>query len=350
MKSIQEQWKEHYDKLYKEGKLEPTYAVWFCTKACNLKCNFCGRDSRETSKNELNTNEAKNMVKELMDLGCKNLSITGGEPTLRKDIWEILGFARDCGIENLGFITNGFLLDKFKREIEKLEINFAGVSLDGYRRHHDELRGMHGVYEKALNTLDLFQEICIPNRKVVTVCTKISLEDLPLMISDAFKHGCTNYRIQNIIPEGRAKDMENTKEEIKRALEYVLLYRKKGFNIEASENFGFLGNLEMLVRPYHFFCSAGLSLITIFEDGTIGGCSIESSKKYSEGNIRERSLKSIWENGFIPFRESGNIKESCRNCRYFKQCMGGCWAQRVNSKRFCYVNIANKLAERESLI
>ena len=81
------------------------------TNECNLKCLHCSSDSGLPLRNELTLEEIQNLIGELAQIGVKRVTLSGGEPTIRKDSWDILGYLDDADIQ-VSLFTNGFFLDR----------------------------------------------------------------------------------------------------------------------------------------------------------------------------------------------------------------------------------------------
>ena len=346
--SIQEQWLRSLEKQLKEKNLKPLYVQWFCTHQCNFKCIHCGTDAAEKNKNELKTKEIISTIKDLSELKCEFFIATGGEPLLRRDLFIALGYAKNLGLKT-GLVTNGFLVEKYKKEIAKLELDSVMVSIDGYRKKHDIIRGVDGAYEHAINALDVFTDINIPVIGVSTVILNDNLTDIPSINDDVIKHGCMVHRLQAVINEGRAKNFRYKPNVLENVFKFILDKRKQGIPVECDEGFGYLGPLEEKLREYRFFCQAGYRTFVILENGDIIGCSALDHPELCEGNIRTESIKDIWWNKFQQFRDRDIwyklLPQKCKECSYLMECRGGCWVHRVNGE-YCYLPIAKNVAEK----
>ncbi|MBE0477033.1 MAG: 12,18-didecarboxysiroheme deacetylase [Coriobacteriia bacterium] len=125
--------------------------VWNCTQRCNLKCVHCyaASEDREYS-GEMSTGEAKVMVDDLAAFGAPVLLFSGGEPTIRKDLVELMNHARSKGMRVV-ISTNGTLITPERAEAyAEVGLSYVGVSLDGGRETHDRFRGIPGSFDKAI--------------------------------------------------------------------------------------------------------------------------------------------------------------------------------------------------------
>ena len=147
------------------------------TLRCNASCPFCSfpkMKENDISK-EMSTHQVKNLIDQIADLGVNSLSFTGGEPTLRKDLPELIYHA---GIKHdfmIGIATNGFLMPKLFRENGKLDgLDYLLLSLDfPNKEQHDRTRGLK-VFDRVLETIQLAND---RNIKVI-ISTVVMKENL----------------------------------------------------------------------------------------------------------------------------------------------------------------------------
>jgi radical SAM protein with 4Fe4S-binding SPASM domain len=345
-KVVQQEWEENFKRKLEGRTLEPNYVQWVCTYRCNYRCGRCGTAADFARPGELKTDEIMEVIDSLGELGCKLFSVTGGEPIMREDLWDVFKHAHDVGIPHVGFVTNGYGVSKFKKEIERAELSSILVSIDGYREHHDVVRGVKGAYVKCVEALEIFRDCSVPTRGAATLMSPEYVDDIPLIVKESMEHGATTYRTQAVIPEGRAKGKETPPETIKAALKHIYELRREGYPAEVGEGLGFLGPLEGSVRPHDFFCSCGWGTCTIMDDGAVMGCPAIEFPELAEGNIREKPFEEIWWEGFSRFRTTlyEDLPGQCKGCPYLKSCRGGCWLHRVNPGRFCFLDLAEEAA------
>ncbi len=112
----------------------PYHPVWEVTKNCNLNCVHC-HSSQTYRKSELTTEEGHQLLRQLAqvdDFGM--VAFTGGEPLIRDDIFDLLGYSQELGFVNT-LATNGTLVDdEMARELKRHGVSIAAVSLDGTRK------------------------------------------------------------------------------------------------------------------------------------------------------------------------------------------------------------------------
>jgi radical SAM protein with 4Fe4S-binding SPASM domain len=125
--------------------------AWNITRTCNLKCVHCYSDSEEKAySGELTTDEGKNLITDLASFNIPALLFSGGEPLIRKDIWELAEHGKSQGMR-MTLSTNGTLIDEtVARRIKDLGFTYVGISLDGIGEVNDKFRGKEGAFKKAM--------------------------------------------------------------------------------------------------------------------------------------------------------------------------------------------------------
>jgi len=132
------------------------WAHWSITGKCNLRCRHCYLSAAEAKYGEVSTEMALNIVAQLSNMGIRQISLTGGEPLVRGDFWEIVDAAREQGVAirqiyTNGVLVNGALLDEFGKRGMKPQFV---LSYDGVGRH-DWLRGVEGAEQAAIDAIRL---------------------------------------------------------------------------------------------------------------------------------------------------------------------------------------------------
>jgi MoaA/NifB/PqqE/SkfB family radical SAM enzyme len=132
---------------YKIGSPRPFFVSYQSTLQCNLRCVFCSAWKLKTHR-ELDTAQAKKVIDELADFGVAVLGITGGEPLIRKDLEEVAACAKRRGLV-VGVNTNGTLLSPKRAKSISSVFDTVFVSLDGFEKTHDAIRGQKGAFRQA---------------------------------------------------------------------------------------------------------------------------------------------------------------------------------------------------------
>ena len=125
--------------------------AWNITRTCNLKCIHCYTDSEEKAYGgELSTDEGKNLLTDLKEFGVPAVLFSGGEPLVRKDIWELADHARSLNLR-MTLSTNGVLItEEVAQKLKDFGFTYVGISLDGIGEINDHFRGKTGAFDKAV--------------------------------------------------------------------------------------------------------------------------------------------------------------------------------------------------------
>jgi MoaA/NifB/PqqE/SkfB family radical SAM enzyme len=136
--------KEH---LFPRLHVRPLVAELFLTDNCNLRCVSCAC-WRSITRDELSTDEWKDVLRQLARLPITKANFTGGEPLIRKDAVELMRYAREVGIARVHLNTNAILLTPAKiEEVLDAGVRSFNVSVDGVAALHDRIRGRRGAFE-----------------------------------------------------------------------------------------------------------------------------------------------------------------------------------------------------------
>lgn len=126
------------------------------TNKCNLHCPHCYMESGAAYSNELTTEEIKSLCKDYKSIGGTDVSLTGGEPTVRQDFLDIVEYISDLGMK-ISVFSNGFLWDeKMITRFKKCSVEGVQISIDGYDEQSNSIVRGKGVFEKALDSIDMF--------------------------------------------------------------------------------------------------------------------------------------------------------------------------------------------------
>ena len=320
-------------------KYKPNYVVWEITWKCNAKCIHCGSDCVSKEKpDELTTDECLKIISDLHELGTRTIVLSGGDPLLRKDFPILAREIKKFGIK-LEFITNGIALnDEMIEIIKELKPRAFGISLDGAEGYiHDYIRGHKGCFSHALDALiNLSKSGVVPS--VITTVHKLNYPQLPMLRKIIPILGVGAWQIQYADLIGRMdQNCMITEAQFKKMVEFIWqtkqLYGPK-YNVTGSDIAGYMTDLSVKAGMSWKGCRAGLSVLGLGSDGTVRGCLSQQMDKYIEGNIRECSLKDIWNNkeAFAYNRkfDINTLGGYCKECEHAEICKGGCSRSATN--------------------
>jgi radical SAM protein with 4Fe4S-binding SPASM domain len=324
-------------KLLKVNPPTPDYFILELTNKCNLNCIHCSVSANESHGKDLTKNEWMHVIDSITQLDVRAVGLSGGEPLLRKDFWDIAAYAYTKGLL-VGLVTNGLLIEARDIDLIKKYNIDVQVSLDGSNpRYHNMIRNCDLCFEQVIKKLQLLKENNI-SFTLAAVATAENYKDLPDLLQLAENLGAKSFRVQPFFPAGRGiihRSRLDISPEITKYISSFLLEAAKTSQIEVG---GFYFQFVLDPDPSTInqpcedgSCSAGSGFAGITHDGYVYPCSHIWS--LSQDNIREKSLPEVWLNSrlFNFFRSLKKIDSgiSCQNCRFFSSCKGGCKAMNI---------------------
>lgn len=318
------------------------YFQWHITNFCNLRCNHCYQEnySKDT---DLPLSELENIADGLFTVLKKwnktgDISITGGEPLIRKDLIEFARYLNDSPvISNIDFLTNGTLIDNpFIETIKQLEkVKYIQISLDGASATvHDKIRGK-GSFNKTLESIRKLVRNNIEVRLMYTL-QKQNIFDVPAMFDFSLKENISGLTFERMIPIDKSKnsmDLMLSTEEIRGIYHYisqrsdveydngnklrVLKYRPLWVLIDPCRN----NDRSNPHKELGSLCSIGLDGICILPNADVLSC---RRLPIPIGNLKVHTLEEIWSTSALLWEiaDKRNLKGKCNNCEYIPKCSG----------------------------
>ncbi|MBE8538596.1 radical SAM protein [Geoglobus acetivorans] len=190
-------------KLVEASKKPIPVTVWNTTARCNLKCVHCYADAGAKKKGELTTDEANEFIDDLAEMKVPVLLLSGGEPLMREDIFELIEYAKSKGLY-VSLSTNGTLInDVVAERLAELKVDYVGISIDGLPDTNDRFRGLKGAFDNALNGILNAKEAGLLTGIRFTV-TKLNLKEVPEVIDILVEHEIPRFCLYHLVPSGRA--------------------------------------------------------------------------------------------------------------------------------------------------
>ncbi|MCJ7489949.1 MAG: radical SAM protein [Thermoplasmata archaeon] len=327
-------------------------AIWELTLRCNLRCSHCGSSAGQARPDELTTEEAFRMCEGLASVGCKEVSLMGGEPLLREDFVAISKCVVQLGMK-LSIVSNGLLIAQHVDSIQQLKPEVVGISLDGMRETHETIRGQ-GTWAKAVEAVDLLKARGVPTT-VITTVSKLNYKDLPEM-RELLRSKNVNWQIQTAMPFGNfPKEQTLSPEEFYSTALFIAKERIRDrpdrMRVAGAHCYGYFS--KVLPGCSWDGCTAGISTIGITSNGGIVGCLSMGNDQYIEGNVRDRAFADIWNDpDAIPYTRKFSreqLGENCARCKYGAKCEGGCnsvslaLTGKMHNNPHCFYSIEKRL-------
>lgn len=312
----------------------PRMVQFDVTPRCNSKCIYCFPSDKMSDPTELSTEQILSTITELSNLETWVLVISGGEPLLRKDIFQILNHAEKLQISTW-LLTNGILIDEnVARTLSEFkELSMVQVSLDScISEHHDNNRGLKGAFEKTIDGIkNLLKNGVTP--EIEMVVTKNNIDDIEETVAFLNEIGIKIVRIgPALTTNGRGLanrekitfDSNQLKETGKKIIE---LNKKYARSMRVSPARDFLTHSLEPSSKKLFKCGlVGKSTLYISSNGCIYPCIFLTDPKYAIGDIKKESVSHIWETStFLKKIRDNSLDETeeCKNCdiRYLFESM-----------------------------
>jgi len=311
-------------------------ASWGTTNACNLRCVYCYRGAGARESGELTTDEALEMIRELRDLGCRTLVLSGGEPLLRGDVLEVAREGARLGLQVV-MASNGTMIGKEEAEaIRDAGVRCVSIAINGARAEtHEALTGVRGSFEAALKGARACVEAGL-DLQVNTVATTLNFGEVLDVISLASELGAKYMHIFHFVPTGRGEaGLEVPADDFNRLL-YEVMARQGSLGRPlikptcAPQYWAYLARLrprfaEEFLRMYPRGCVAGTSYVYISPTGDVYPCPYLPIRL---GNVRSEGLREIWLESPVleELRDRSLLRGRCGSCE-FRDICGGCRAR-----------------------
>ena len=298
-------------------KLIPFSCVLELTYKCNLKCLHCY--VIKDNKKELTTKQFFNVLNQLKDLGTLYLTISGGEPLVRKDFFEITEYAKKNNFA-LRIFTNATLINsKIADKIKKLKPIAVEVSLYGLGKTHDEITQVKGSFRRAVNGIKLLTKRGV---NVLAKCTLLRQNIYEIWELKRFVEKDLKIKMRGI---GGGLALSPCDDGNLRPLNYLPTDEQLKWYMEEEKKLLLRRTRKKKLKPQspnpNFnLCGAGITAINITPYGEVNPCvQIRTKNKIT----KNRTIRDIWENG-REFKLLRNTKvkdlKECINCEYEKYC------------------------------
>jgi 12,18-didecarboxysiroheme deacetylase len=337
--------------LLQFSKDKKPVVVWNMGRRCNLRCVHCYAQSKDIEyKNELTTEQGKELIDDLAKFGAPVILFSGGEPIMRTDLPELAQYARSKGMRAV-ISTNGTLIDKkMAKVLKEIGLSYVGVSLDGMRETNDKFRGVKGAFDLALQGMRncLAEDIKVGLRFTIN---KKNVKDIPAIFDLLEKEKIPRVCFYHLVYAGRGSKLvkeDLTHEESRKTLDLIMdrtkAVHERGFPMEV------LTVDNHCDGPYVYFRllkedpkraadvyellqmnqgnSSGIGIACVSWDGSVHAD--QFWRHYSFGNVKERKFSEIWTDTRNELMAGLKNRKSlikanadrCAQCKWFDICNG----------------------------
>ena len=305
----------------------PICLTWELTYACNLACVHCLSSSGRRDPRELSAAECMAVIDELERMQVFYVNVGGGEPTVRRDFWDLVDYAVEHHV-GVKFSTNGSrITPAVASRIAGTDYVDVQVSLDGATAAvNDRVRGP-GSFETAIGAMENLAGAGFQGFKLSVVVTRENVSQL-----DEFRQLADRYdaqlRLTRLRPSGRGADvwdrLHPTAAQQRELYEWLLAH---GERVLTGDSFFHLGGYGASL-PGLNLCGAGRVVCLIDPIGDVYACPFVIHDEFLAGNVRDPGgFERVWRESelFCELREPQHAG-ACASCGLFDKCRGGCMA------------------------
>ena len=323
--------------------------AWNMTRTCNLHCRHCYMDAdSKKHAGELTTEEAKHFIDDLAAFRVPALLLSGGEPLVRQDFFELAGYASAHGVRPT-LSTNGTLIDEdAAKKIKAAGVAYVGVSLDGPQHVNDEFRGKKGAYGAAMRGI---QNCVAVGQRVGLRFTinKANVDHLDEIFDFIEQEHIDRACFYHLVYAGRGEAMADedvTPEESRRAMDTIIRrtrdYEERGLEKEILTVDNHCDGVYLYLtakRDGDEALAARILDLISMNGGNRSGIAFgevdpegnvhpdQFTRHHTFGNVRERPFGEIWQDESNPILAGLKdrkpiLKGRCAKCRFLAQCNG----------------------------
>lgn len=329
--------------------------AWEITKNCNLFCAHC-RASADNSQysGELSTDECFHLIDEILEVGKPILIITGGEPLIRSDVFQIAKYAVTKGLRVVMGSNGTLISEEMAAKLAVIPLSRIAVSLDfPVAELQDNFRGKTGAFDAAMAGIINARRAGIEVQINCTL-TKLNVPHLSELLTLALEVGAVAFHPFLLVPTGRGKGLESVElspQQYEETLNWIydrqaelgnrmffkptdaphyLRVMKQRQRQNQRNDTSYHQESAPIIRHHSANaitrgCLAGTGFCFISHRGRMQGCGYLDVEA---GNIRRQPFSQIWAESslFQNLRNLSNIKGKCGVCEYKRIC-GGCRAR-----------------------
>lgn len=334
--------------LLQFSKDKKPVVVWNVTRRCNLRCIHCYSHSADMEyEGELTTEQGITLINDLADFGSPVVLFSGGEPLIRKDIFQLAAHATKKGMRAV-ISTNGTLItEEVAKKLKSIGLSYVGVSLDGMKGTNDRFRGVEGAFDAALTGIRNCKEAGIKVGLRFTI-NKRNAYDIPGIFKLLEDEDIPRVCFYHLVYTGRGTKLvkeDLSHEETRRVVNLIMDHTKDLYTRGISKEVLTVDNHADGVYLYLRVLGEDpgrakevLELLKMNEGNSSGngiGCvswdgSVHADqfwRHYSFGNINERPFSEIWMNTSDELMaklkyKMPHLKGKCSQCKWLHICGG----------------------------
>ncbi len=337
------------DYLRYEKKDNPRpVVVWNCTRQCNLSCIHCYASADNSrSPEEMDTAAGKAFIRDLADFGVPVILFSGGEPLLRKDLFELASLARELGVR-VALSTNGTrITNVVAREISNVGFAEVGISLDGIGLNNDRFRGKNGAYRAALEGIRSCVSLGLRVSLRLTI-TRFNYQEIPAIFRLVEDEKIDRVCLYHLAYSGRGGSLREedithsqTRSVVDMICERTLDFSQRGLNKEILTVGNHADGVYLYLKLREQDQPRARKVLNLLRTngGNNSGVRIGAVDDtgdvhpdqfwwhYSLGNVRQRKFADIWTDSSEPLlrglkNRKPLLRGRCARCQYLDLCNG----------------------------
>jgi radical SAM protein with 4Fe4S-binding SPASM domain len=300
------------------------YAALYLTRACNLACKFCFFSAGKAYKDEMTTGDYYRLLDDLSAMGVGSVYLMGGEPLMRRDVFDIASRARSLGMK-AALVTNGTLLTEARADKVLENFTFVQVSVDGLQDEHDRFRGP-GTFERTVRGIETILRRG-GDVRVASVISSHNIDNIEPFFEYLVGLGLTRVHFINLQDCGRGRTSPYPTVSLRRFFGTLLpVWQKWRQYVEASHALDFLWP----VRGHRKIqCGAGNGMVEIDPRGEVFACYKYMETGDTAGNVRQEGIAAIYQDAQVLADIRGATVLThpvCSRCDFRFLCGGDCLA------------------------
>ena len=291
------------------------------TNRCNLKCKHCVYTSGEWDMPDMTLETVKKIIPALKKLGVEEVHITGGEPLVNKEFFEIARCLHENGF-GTRVQTNGILITPdIAKRLKECGIEYVLISIDGLEKTHNSFRNNDKSFDYAIKAVKICLEAGLYTR-VNTVINKSNVQDLPELIKYINNLKPDQHSFFYLTPVGRGKNIKNLMLSLEEWKEVEKIVEKSGRENNCIEKI----RLQNVIKNNEDDKKCRDDNCLILANGDVYHCVFFIYSPYKLGNIYNEDLYEIWTKNIDKvLEETSNEKILSKQCNKQKQnCQCNC--------------------------
>ena len=322
--------------------------VWNCTRSCNLRCVHCYSQSQnEHYEGEMTTDEGKRLIDSLARFGAPVILFSGGEPLMRKDLFDLIQHATNSGLRAV-ISTNGTLISpEVAARLKDFNLSYVGVSIDGTEEVNDRFRGVEGAFARAIAGIRNCQAAGLKVGLRFTI-NRRNVAEIPAIFKIIEEEHIPRVCFYHLVYAGRGSalihedlDHEETRKVVEQIIDLTAELHRKGDPKEVLTVDNHADGVYLYLRLLRENPARAAEVLELlgFNEGNSSGRGIacvswdgsvhpdQFWRHLTLGNVRERDFGDIWtdpKNELLMKlkNKKPHVTGRCAHCKWLDICGG----------------------------